>query len=133
MITLAKKKYVQVGTGGRARFYYEALATTYRETSELLAICDINKTRLEYTLNTLENELNYPGVKTYMADEFDKMIIENKPDYVLVTSMDRTHHKYIKRAMELGCDVITEKPMTWTKRSATKSWKLLKIPARIYA
>ena len=26
--------------------------------------------------------------------------------------MDRTHHTYIIRAMELGCDVITEKPMT---------------------
>jgi predicted dehydrogenase len=31
---------------------------------------------------------------------------------VIVTSIDRTHHTYIIRAMELGCDVITEKPMT---------------------
>jgi predicted dehydrogenase len=40
------------------------------------------------------------------------MIEEQKPNYVIVTSIDRTHHKYIIRAMELGCDVITEKPMT---------------------
>ena len=120
MINLAKKKYVQVGTGGRARFFYEALATTYRETCELLAICDINKTRLDYTLNALENELNYPGVKVYMSDEFDKMITENKPDYVIVTSMDRTHHRYIKRAMELGCDVITEKPMTMDEKKCNE-------------
>ncbi len=31
---------------------------------------------------------------------------------MIVTSIDRTHHKYIIRAMELGCDVISEKPMT---------------------
>ncbi|MGZ9927918.1 Gfo/Idh/MocA family protein, partial [Escherichia coli] len=27
-------------------------------------------------------------------------------------SVDRTHHSYIIRALELGCDVVTEKPMT---------------------
>lgn len=109
---MSKKKYVIVGTGGRARFYYESLATTYRETSDLLAICDLNHTRMEYTRNILTKELGYHDVKMYAAEDFDKMILENKPDYVLVTSMDRTHHRYIKRAMELGCDVITEKPMT---------------------
>ena len=109
---MTKKKYVIVGTGGRARFYYESLATTYKETSDLLAICDINRTRMEYTRNVLVNELGYHDVKMYGAEDFDKMILENKPDCVLVTSMDRTHHRYIKRAMELGCDAITEKPMT---------------------
>ncbi len=40
------------------------------------------------------------------------MIEIEKPDCVIVTSIDRTHHKYIIKAMELGCDVILEKPMT---------------------
>jgi len=40
------------------------------------------------------------------------MIETEKPDVVIVTTIDRTHHRYIKRAMELGCDVISEKPMT---------------------
>ena len=66
-----KKKFVQVGTGGRARFFYTALATTYRETSGLLAICDINKVRMEYTNNVLVNELGYHPVRMYAADEFD--------------------------------------------------------------
>ena len=51
-------------------------------------------------------------VPTYKAADFDKMIADVHPDKVIVTSMDRTHHQYICRAMELGCDVITEKPMT---------------------
>ena len=40
------------------------------------------------------------------------MITETNPDVVIVTTIDATHHQYIIRAMELGCDVITEKPMT---------------------
>jgi len=31
---------------------------------------------------------------------------------VIVTTVDATHHKYIIRAMELGIDVLTEKPLT---------------------
>ena len=111
---MAKKtKYVQVGTGGRAQFWYKALVTKYSETSELLAFCDINRTRLEYAQSVITG-LGYAPVKLYGADEFEKMIEEQKPDVVIVTTIDRTHHKYIIKAMEMGCDVITEKPMTMT-------------------
>ena len=41
-----------------------------------------------------------------------RMIDECKPDCVVVTTPDSFHDLYICRAMELGCDVITEKPMT---------------------
>jgi predicted dehydrogenase len=40
------------------------------------------------------------------------MIAECAPDCVIVTTQDSFHDLYICRAMELGCDVITEKPMT---------------------
>jgi len=107
-----KKKFVQVGVGGRARFFYEALASRYSETSQILAFCDVNHLRLEYAQRNLTENFGYPKVNLYGAEEFDKMIQTEKPDCVIVTSIDRTHHKYIIRAMELGCDVITEKPMT---------------------
>ena len=107
-----KLRYVQVGSGSRARFFYQAIASTFRETSELTAFCDINRTRLEYAQRNLVENYGYGAVALYGADEFDKMIEEQKPDFVIVTSVDRTHHRYIIRAMELGCDVISEKPMT---------------------
>lgn len=109
---MTKKRYVLVGSGGRAEFFYGALATDYRDTSELLAFCDINQTRMDYANEILVNKYNYEAVRTYKSNEFDKMIEQEKPDAVIVTSMDRTHHTYIIRAMELGCDVVTEKPMT---------------------
>ncbi|MEK0313394.1 Gfo/Idh/MocA family protein [Cohnella sp. 56] len=109
---MAKKTYVQVGAGGRAEFFYAAIATTFRETSELLAFCDINRTRMDYANKLLSEKYGYPAVRTYSSDEFERMIEAEKPDAVIVTSVDRTHHAYIVRALELGCDVITEKPMT---------------------
>lgn len=114
---MEKKRYAQVGTGGRARFFYEAVATDYAATSEIVAFCDVNQTRMDYA-NTQLEELGAKKVPTYKHYEFDKMIAEIKPDCVIVTSVDRTHDAYIIRAMELGCDVITEKPMTIDEKRA---------------
>ena len=114
---MGKRRYAQVGTGGRARFFYQAVAKDYSETSEIVAFCDVNQTRMDCA-NTWLEELGAQKVPTYKHYEFDKMIEENKPDCIIVTSVDRTHDEYIIRAMELGCDVITEKPMTIDEKRA---------------
>jgi predicted dehydrogenase len=107
-----KKKYVLVGTGGRAEFFYGAIAKEYQATAELVAFCDINQTRMDYANKLLVDNYGYHAIHTYRSHQFDEMIRLEQPDAVIVTSIDRTHHTYIIRAMELGCDVITEKPMT---------------------
>lgn len=109
---MTKKRYAQVGTGGRARFFYEAVASTYHETSEMVGFCDLSQTRMSYANKVLSEKHGHPVVPQYDYTDFEKMIHETKPDYVIVTTVDRTHHDYIIRAMELGCDVISEKPMT---------------------
>jgi predicted dehydrogenase len=115
---MAKKKYVQVGTGGRARMYYEAISTTFRDRAEMAAFCDLSPTRMNYANKLLSEEYKAPKAKTYHYTEFDKMLDEIKPDAVIVTSVDRTHHDYIIRSMEKGYDVITEKPMTIDDKKA---------------
>ncbi len=40
------------------------------------------------------------------------MLRETKPDYVIVTTVDGLHDEHIVKALEAGCNVITEKPMT---------------------
>lgn len=107
-----KKRYVQIGVGGRARFFYESIVSDFKDTSELVAFCDVNQTRMDYANKTISEVYGMKPVPTYKASEFDRMIKEMKPDMVIVTTVDRTHHTYIIRAMELGCDVISEKPMT---------------------
>ena len=107
-----KLRYVHVGTGQRSWMYITALVGKHADVGELCAICDTNQSRMDYWNKYIAEKYNHPAVPTYKAADFDRMIAEQKPDKVIVTSVDRTHHKYICRAMELGCDVITEKPMT---------------------
>lgn len=107
-----RKRYALVGTGSRARLFTEAIAGKYAETSELAGFCDTNQTRMDYTNRVLGEQFGLKPVPTFKADRFDEMVCTVKPDVVIVTSIDRTHHEYIIRAMEMGCDVITEKPMT---------------------
>ncbi|SCO90613.1 probable dehydrogenases and related proteins [Fusarium oxysporum] len=106
-----RKRYAVVGTGGRSSFFYSAIATEYSKTSCIVALCDTNQTRMNYANSKLKS-LGHGEVPTYLASNFDQMIKESKPDEVIITTMDRTHNIYIVRALELGCNVITEKPMT---------------------
>ncbi len=108
----AKKRYAIVGTGGRIPMFVDPICTTYKDTSELVGFCDVNQGRMDYHNQRLADELKYHAVPTYLASDFDKMVRETKPDIVIVTTVDAFHHQYIIRAMELGCDAITEKPMT---------------------
>ncbi len=106
------KKYVLVGTGGRSAMYIDAIAKDFKDAAVLTAFCDTNRTRMNYWNKYLQDTYGLAPLKTYQAQQFEEMIRNERPDTVIVTSMDRTHHDYICRAMELGCDVISEKPMT---------------------
>ncbi|HGF7785378.1 Gfo/Idh/MocA family oxidoreductase, partial [Enterococcus faecium] len=113
-----KKKYVQVGLGGRARFFYEAIASTYHQTCELVGFCDVSQTRMDYANRILVNKYGQKKVKTCMPSQFEQLLDDVRPAEVIITSVDRTHHDYIIRAMKKGYDVICEKPLTIDEEKA---------------
>lgn len=101
-----KTKVAIVGTGVRCiGMYGKAVLGDYSPYTELVGLCDINPGRVEYAKKNL-------GAPCPTYTDFDKMMEEQKPDVVVVTTVDATHHLFIIRAMEMGADVITEKPMT---------------------
>jgi len=106
-----KRRYAVVGVGSRAYLYLDAIQTTHADSNELVGVCDTNAGRLELARAHARNA-GRPEPRAYPAADFDKMIAETRPDAVIVTTVDSTHADYICRAMELGCDVVTEKPMT---------------------
>jgi predicted dehydrogenase len=112
------KNYVLVGTGGRSAMFTDALSKEFKDHATLLAICDRNKGRLELYQKKLAEV--YLDLKCYAAKDFEKMVTENKPDTVIVCTQDSFHDEYICRAMELGCDVITEKPMTTDEKKCQR-------------
>jgi predicted dehydrogenase len=105
-----KKRYVQIGLGSRSEMYSSALLLDYANECELVGLCDANQGRLQDRQAwAKEHGVIVPG---YAAEQFDLMLSETRPDCVIVTTVDSTHDDYICRAMEAGCDVVTEKPMT---------------------
>ncbi|MEM7625485.1 MAG: Gfo/Idh/MocA family oxidoreductase [Planctomycetota bacterium] len=113
-----RKRYAVVGTGGRCRMFLDAIYRDFSEHAELAGLCDLSATRANYWSKYLSETYGIGATPTFTDNEFDAMIEQARPDVVIVTSMDCTHHTYIARAMDLGCDVITEKPMTTDAQKA---------------
>lgn len=102
-----KMKVALVGTGHRGTSAWgKDLVHPYSEYVEMVGLCDINPKRLE-----VAKELIGTDAPLYPAKDFDRMISETKPDAVIICTPDCFHYKYAVRAMELGCDVIVEKPL----------------------
>jgi predicted dehydrogenase len=114
-----RKRFAVIGLGSRARLYTSALSGKYRDGNELVALIDSNRGRLALAAQTIAAS-GGDRPQTYDAADFDRMIREKKPDVVIVTTPDATHDDYIVRALDAGCDVITEKPMTTTAEKAQR-------------
>jgi len=107
---MTDKRFVQIGLGSRSKMYSQALVEVHSDEHQLVGLCDANPGRLSQRAAWASE--HGVQVRTFLAKEFDQMIAECKPDCVIVTTPDCFHDLYICRAMELGCNVITEKPMT---------------------
>jgi len=115
----ARKRYAVVGVGSRSRMYTDAATGKYRDTSEIVAVCDNNAGRAALRARQVA-ATGATAPRAYAATDFDRMLRETRPHYVIVTVPDAKHDDYIVRALEAGCDVITEKPMTTTADKAQR-------------
>ena len=101
-----KLRIVLIGTGIRGTsFWGKRLVDEYSDILEFVGLSDINKGRLNYAKE-------YIGVNCPTFLDFDEMLEKTKPDLIIVTTVDATHHQFIVRGLEFGCDVLTEKPLT---------------------
>ncbi|PHN00910.1 4,5-dihydroxyphthalate dehydrogenase [Flavilitoribacter nigricans DSM 23189 = NBRC 102662] len=101
-----KLRVVLTGTGVRGTsFWGRRLVDEYPDIMEFVGLCDINPGRLAYAKE-------YMGVDCPTFTNFEEMINTVKPDLVIVTTKDSTHHQFIVKGLDMGCDVLTEKPLT---------------------
>ncbi len=100
-----KLRMAIVGTGSRGSSTWgREVVQNYSDVVEIVGLCDHNGKRVEAA-----KKLIGTGAPTFT--DFDRMIKETRPDTVTVTTVDSAHARYIIRAMELGCDVMSEKPL----------------------
>lgn len=110
--TAPRLRMALVGTGIRGLgMWGRPVARDYARTVEIVGLCDINPGRLAFGKE-------YIGSDCPIFTDFDQMVLETGPDVVIVTTVDSTHDVFIVGAMEMGCDVITEKPITTDERKA---------------
>ena len=73
-----KNRYALVGAGIRSTMFTEALVDTYRQTCQLVGLCDVNRGRMELCNRQL-SEKGYDLLPMYAAEAFDQMVAENSP------------------------------------------------------
>lgn len=101
-----KMRIAMVGLGIRGvNMFGRDVNRVYQDQIEFVGLCDHNEGRLKFGQQ-------YIGVSCAIYADFDQMMREQKPDVVIVTTVDNTHHTFIIKALEFGTHVITEKPMT---------------------
>lgn len=101
-------KKIKVGAIGLGRLGYqhaENLAFKIQG-AELVALCDMNKAKLEETAT----KWNIP----YAYTSYDEMIANEELDAIVITSPSGLHTNQIAKALEAGLHVFSEKPLGTT-------------------
>jgi len=103
--TVKKRRYAIIGTGHRATSMWGVqIAEKYKNEIEFVGLCDKNSKRVEAGKKLI-------GVDCPTFTNFDEMLAKTKPELLMVTTVDSTHHEFITKALAKGITVITEKPM----------------------
>lgn len=119
-----KSRVALVGTGHRGTgMWGNSVVKDYSNLVEFVGLCDINPGRLEVGRQLI-------GVSCPTFTDFEKMMRETKPDVLIVTTVDATHDHFIIRGMELGADIICEKPMATDEQKIQSIIDAEKEPAR---
>ena len=94
-----------VGLGVRGiRMWGESVIKSYGDLIEFVGFCDKNPGRLALGKQLI-------GVDCPTFTDFEKMMLETKPEQLIVTTDDDTHDYFIVKGMEMGANIICEKPM----------------------
>lgn len=101
-----KLRIALVGTGTRGiNMWGRRLRENYDDYIEFVGLSDINPGRLAFGKD-------YIGCDCPTFVDFEEMMRTTKPETLIVTTVDSTHHEFIIKGMEMGANIITEKPMT---------------------
>lgn len=109
---MTRHRVALVGTGHRGTTMWgQELLEGWRPEVEFVGLMDTNQSRAEASRRMI-------GTNAPVYTDLKQMLAEVKPEVVIVTSRDDTHDEIIIAALEAGCRVVTEKPMTTTPEKA---------------
>ena len=95
-----------IGVGARGAEAYGRYIHTCKDKFKIVSLCDVNEYRLEKYGKTFE----VPVEERY-TDE-DEFFIKKRSDVLLIATMDRMHVRQALKALDLGYDLVLEKPIS---------------------
>lgn len=114
---MTRTRYAVVGAGSRSQMYVDAIAGTYAEHAELVAICEPNPHRAALSVQRAV-DAGIEAASTWHPDQLEELIRTESIDRVVITARDDLHASLIVRSLEAGADVVVEKPLTIDAESA---------------
>lgn len=100
-----KFKVAVVGCGSRGLTYASNMFEK-NDKYEIVSLCDINPAQIE----KMKNILSLNGASEFT--EPDEFFAQKRADLVVIASPDRIHVPQALRALELGYDILLEKPVS---------------------
>lgn len=112
-------RYVLIGYGQRGKFYVDCLRE--KGMGELVAICDSNRNKLDLA------KKNYNLQEEQLFSSADLLFQKGKiADLAIIASMDNDHYEQAIAALNLGYNLLLEKPIAQTEEQCREIAALAK-------
>jgi len=99
-----------IGMGARGGYAYGTYLIEHKEKFKITAICDVD----EYRLNKWGDMMNVPQENRFLSEE--EFYKEKRADVLFVTTMDKLHIRMANKGLELGYNLLVEKPLSDDKK-----------------
>lgn len=100
---MKKLKGCLVGAGYFARFQYQS----WREMPAVTIVANCNRTLEKAEAIAAEYDIS----RSYSADDFERMLVEEKPDFVDIITPPESHLAFCRIAFQHGVHIICQKPL----------------------
>ena len=106
---MSKIKIAILGFGQRG-YVYADIIRQYPEEMEIVAVCEVNENKKPYIMNLFSiTEENF-------YTDYKEMFKKGKlADILVISTMDQDHYQQAMEALEIGYDIMLEKPIATTK------------------
>lgn len=95
-----------IGVGARGGYAYGTYMLEHKEKFQIIALCDPNLIRL----NKWGDIMGVPTNNRFSSEE--EFFKEKRADAILVSTMDQLHVRQANKALDLGYNVLLEKPIS---------------------
>lgn len=95
-----------IGCGSRGGFVYAKLMNQHKDKYKIVALCDMKQAILDLNSETY----NVPKENCFLSEE--EFFKAKRADILVIATQDKDHVRMANKALELGYDILLEKPIS---------------------